>query len=106
MARGHRVTTVLDGESALARVRTQPPDLLVINQLLPKINGYQVCQRIHGDPALRHVPCLVFGDVAAPLPEIPASPTAAEGSPVCFFQTTEPERLLVKIEALLRPLAH
>jgi two-component system alkaline phosphatase synthesis response regulator PhoP len=46
---GHVVETVDTGEAALDRVRVQPPDLIVLDLMLPNLDGYQVLRRLRAD---------------------------------------------------------
>jgi adenylate cyclase len=52
--RGYRVDTAVSGEEALERVRNAPPDLLVMDIVMPGLDGYEVCRRLraHEDTAL------------------------------------------------------
>ena len=43
---GYGVSTVTDGEAALARARDDPPDLILLDVMLPKISGHEVCRRL------------------------------------------------------------
>jgi DNA-binding response OmpR family regulator len=52
---GHGVRTATDGEAALAAVRQQLPDLLLLDVMMPKLDGYQVCRAIRADPAVASV---------------------------------------------------
>ncbi len=45
-SQGHRVRTAQDGEEALARIDEKEPDLLVLDLLMPKLDGFEVCKRI------------------------------------------------------------
>jgi len=56
--KGHRVTTAPDGMAALAAMRAQRPDVLLVDIGLPGIDGYEVARRIRRDPQLGH-PLLV-----------------------------------------------
>lgn len=49
---GYEVITAEDGEAALERVREHHPELVVLDIVLPKKNGYQVCRNIKADPEL------------------------------------------------------
>jgi len=49
---GYEVITAGDGEQALALVREHHPELVVLDIVLPKKNGYQVCRNIKADPDL------------------------------------------------------
>jgi CheY-like chemotaxis protein len=50
--KGHRVTTAPDGMAALAAMRAQRPDVLLVDIGLPGIDGYEVARRIRRDPQL------------------------------------------------------
>jgi len=50
---GFRVRTVSDGEAALAAIVQEPPDLLLLDVMIPGRDGYAVCQEIRGNPAWR-----------------------------------------------------
>lgn len=65
--RGHEVSTARDGAEAIARVGAEPPDLLVIDLALPKIDGQEVCRRLKADPATRDVPILMMCSAYLPL---------------------------------------
>src|SRR5205823_12914637 len=43
---GYTVSTAADGENALAIARTRPPDLVILDIMLPRINGLEVCRRL------------------------------------------------------------
>jgi CheY-like chemotaxis protein len=58
--RGHHVTTAIDGAEAIARVGQDPPDCLVIDLALPKIDGQEVARRLKADPATRSVPIVLM----------------------------------------------
>ena len=44
--RGYRVDTAISGEEALERIRVSPPDLLVMDIVMPGLDGYEVCRRL------------------------------------------------------------
>ncbi|PKP63839.1 MAG: two-component system response regulator [Alphaproteobacteria bacterium HGW-Alphaproteobacteria-8] len=48
---GYRVTVARDGDEALAAVAAGPPDLLLLDVMIPKRDGYDVCQTIKANPA-------------------------------------------------------
>lgn len=51
MAReGYEVAVAGDGEAALQAVEARPPDLVILDVMMPKLNGFDVCQRIRADP--------------------------------------------------------
>jgi DNA-binding response OmpR family regulator len=57
---GFEVVTVTDGEAALAALASTPPDLVLLDIMLPRMNGFEVCQRIRANPEWRHVKVLML----------------------------------------------
>ncbi|WP_437995866.1 response regulator [Sorangium sp. So ce185] len=47
-----------DGESALGLLRYEAPDLILLDVVMPKVNGFDVCRRLKADPATRDIPVL------------------------------------------------
>lgn len=52
---GYDVYSALNGEKAMARVRESKPDLMFLDVMMPKKNGFEVCQEIKGDPGLSDI---------------------------------------------------
>ncbi len=52
---GYDVRTAKDGEQALAEVAREKPDIILLDVMMPKLDGFSVCQRIKSDPALSSV---------------------------------------------------
>jgi DNA-binding response OmpR family regulator len=52
---GYDVRTAKDGEQALAEVAREMPDIVLLDVMMPKLDGFSVCQRIKSDPALASV---------------------------------------------------
>ncbi|HEY5081419.1 MAG TPA: response regulator [Bauldia sp.] len=47
---GHEVRTVADGDAALAAIAEAPPELVLLDVMMPKRNGYDVCRVLRADP--------------------------------------------------------
>lgn len=48
---GYEVSVARDGEEGLASIRDELPDLVLLDVMMPKLNGYDVCQQVRSDPA-------------------------------------------------------
>jgi len=57
---GYRVVTANDGQMALTLARHERPDLIVLDLLLPEIDGLDVCRRLRQDPGLADVPIIML----------------------------------------------
>lgn len=55
-----------DGETAIRKARSAIPDLVVLDLMLPKLDGFQVCRQLRAWPETTHVPVLVVSASAAP----------------------------------------
>lgn len=55
---GHQVESVPDGEKALARLGRSGIDLVILDVLMPELDGLSVCRRMRADPALANVPVI------------------------------------------------
>jgi two-component system alkaline phosphatase synthesis response regulator PhoP len=51
---GYAVTTARDGVAALRALEAQAPDLVLLDVMLPLIDGFELCRLIRANPALRH----------------------------------------------------
>lgn len=54
------VVTAADGEEGQAKALEAPPDAIVLDLMLPKKNGYEVCAALKADPRTQHVPIIIF----------------------------------------------
>ncbi len=59
ISRRYRARQASDGQTALAMIREQRPDLILLDLLMPTLSGYGVIEAIKGDPALRDIPIVV-----------------------------------------------
>ena len=63
---GHTVLPAGDGGAGLALARREKPDLILLDLLLPKLNGYDVCNALMRDNLTRHVPILIISTLDKP----------------------------------------
>ena len=58
--KGYEVITALDGEAALEKLKTERPDLIVLDIMMPKLDGYEVCKAIKANPDTAHIPVILL----------------------------------------------
>ena len=56
-----------DGEQTLSMVAAQQPDLLLLDVMMPRLSGFEVCKRLRADPATRGIPILMITALDQPL---------------------------------------
>jgi CheY-like chemotaxis protein len=59
-ARGYRVLRATNGRQALALLRSRKPDVMLLDLIMPEMNGFEVLQEKSRDPALRSIPVIVI----------------------------------------------
>ena len=55
---GWDVTLAMDGEQALSVAAKERPDLILLDCMMPKMDGYETCRRLKQDPTLRDIPVI------------------------------------------------
>jgi class 3 adenylate cyclase/CheY-like chemotaxis protein len=58
-ANGYDIVTATDGEEALAAVRDTQPDLVLLDVMMPKLDGMEVCRRLRADASLPFIPIIM-----------------------------------------------
>ena len=91
---GHRVAVAMDGQEALKKIEANAPDVIVLDVMLPKLNGYEVCTRLKQDPRYRHIPIVMFSAKGQPADEQIGMQCGAEAYLIKPFQ---PQALLDEI---------
>ena len=59
----YKLSVALDGEAALRAVEKAAPDLLLLDIVMPGIDGYEVCRRLRADPATREIPIMFLSSL-------------------------------------------
>lgn len=96
---GHTVRTVSDGPTAIAGIRADPPDLVLLDYRMGAMNGFEVCQRIKEDPQFEHLPVLILTAESGVEDRIKGFAAGANDYLPKPFDARE---LLARVEALLR----
>jgi two-component system, OmpR family, alkaline phosphatase synthesis response regulator PhoP len=56
---GHEIVMAADGAETLQKIEQTQPDLILLDIMMPRLSGYEVCQRIRQDPAMQNIPVLM-----------------------------------------------
>jgi class 3 adenylate cyclase/CheY-like chemotaxis protein len=96
--RGYTVVAAGSGEEALAAVADRPPDLVLLDIMMPRIDGFEVCRRLREDPATRYLP-IVMITAHANEEKVKAIEAGADDFLAKPFDQAE---LLARVRSLLR----
>ena len=55
----YEVVTASDGEEGLKKAQTESPALIISDLMLPKLDGWRVCQKLKTDPRYKHIPVIL-----------------------------------------------
>jgi CheY-like chemotaxis protein len=96
---GYEVDVASDGEQALERVKAGRPALVLLDIMMPKLDGWEVCRRIKQDPDLKDTP-IIF--LSARAQEMDVRRGYATGVDAYLTKPFDPVELLDLVERVLR----
>ena len=96
---GYRVTTASTGTEGLARARNEMPNLILVDIMMPEMDGYQVCDQLRQDPQTMNVPIIMLTALDETESVVKGLRTGADDYMTKPFEIIE---LLSRIEAHLR----
>jgi len=96
---GFTVATAADGAEALNKARATPPDLIVLDLMLPEIGGLEVCKMLRRDPATAGVPIIMLTARAAEIDRVVGLEIGADDYVTKPFS---PRELVLRIKKLLQ----
>lgn len=94
---GFTVTTAENGEEALARIKTDKPELILMDVVMPGANGFQVTRAIARDPELADVPIIICSSKDQETDRIWGM---RQGAKDYMVKPVDPELLLARIASL------
>jgi CheY-like chemotaxis protein len=96
---GYNVLTAVDGKEALDTMRSENPDLVLLDLVMPFMNGAEVCEQIKNDKTLKHIPIILF--TASGNGVLTAEQIKKVGADDYIVKPFEPEELMGKVEGIL-----
>jgi len=96
---GFKVITAYDGEEALEKVKLDRPDIIVLDIMMPKINGFDVCRRLKADKSYMDIPIVILTARFQPN-DIKFSKDV--GADAYITKPFEPQALMDKLRELVR----
>ena len=96
---GFQVSAASDGSMGLAQVKKSPPDLLILDLMLPKLSGLEICKEIRRDEALNRLPILMLTARGEEADRVVGLEVGADDYVTKPFS---PRELAARVKALLR----
>ena len=96
---GYRVVVASDGEEGMLQIEERLPDLVLLDWMLPKLSGIEVCRRIRGKPETRNMPIIMLTARGEESDRIRGLDTGADDYLTKPFSMSE---LIARIRAVLR----
>ena len=97
-AAGFAIGTAANGTDALVKTRSIAPDLIVLDLMLPGLNGFDVCDSLRRDPATATVPIIMLTGMRSQFGRFAGMESGANDF---LLKPFDPEQLVAKIEKLL-----
>jgi CheY-like chemotaxis protein len=97
------VVAVSDGDQAIARLDTMPPDIVLVDVGMPGRSGYDVADHVKHTPHLSHIPVVLLTGAFEPVDEVKANAIGCDG---VLAKPFEPQNVISRVKELLgRPAA-
>jgi CheY-like chemotaxis protein len=96
---GYNVLTAAGGKEALDTMRSENPDLVLLDLVMPFMSGAEVCEQVKKDETLKHIPIILF--TASGNGAMTAEQIKKIGADDYIVKPFEPEELMGKVEGIL-----
>lgn len=97
--KGYRVLEAIDGIQALEQVRTQAPDLVVLDVMMPGKNGWEVAKELRADPATQGIGILVLTAIGETMNELTSPLYGADAYLDKPFEFADLDRMVAEVLA-------
>ncbi len=98
-AEGYRTSRAENGEDALVAVAEDPPDVIVLDWMMPRLSGIEVCRRLKVKPETRDIPVIMLSARSEEVDKVRGLETGADDYVVKPYSVTE---LMARLRAQLR----
>lgn len=95
---GYQVITCSNGLEGIRKARSESPDLVILDVMLPGLDGFEICHRLKTEPATVHLPILMF---SAKAQEIDKETGIRVGADDYLTKPAAPAEIVSRVEKLL-----
>ena len=64
---GYQVAVAQDGVEGVEKMQKEKPDLILLDVMMPRMNGFEVMEKMHQDPGLKSIPVIVISNSGQPV---------------------------------------
>jgi len=96
---GYEIIPAVDAEEAIVFLQKDTPDLILLDLLLPKMQGDELCKKLKSDDKLKHIPVILFtaSAIRTSLPE----KIKEMGADDCIVKPFDPQELISKVKKFI-----
>lgn len=101
---GYQVVTAENGREALQKVESEEPNLIILDVMMPELDGFAACQKLKSSPKHKGIPVILLTAVAKHIHETkyPLDGVLRAEAEEYLEKPTKPEDLLAVVERMLR----
>jgi len=98
-AEGYDVVTAADGEECIRKAKSEKPDIIVLDIMMPKMDGYEACKRLKTDPSTKGIPVILL---TAKGREVDRKLGSQAGADDYVVKPFSPGRLIERVEGMMK----
>lgn len=99
---GHHIVVATDGENAERMIMDEKPDLLILDIIMPRMNGFQLCRSLRSNPGFKDLPIIMITSMDR---ESDRYWGLKQGASEYLVKPVDPNLLLERVKAYLPPAA-
>jgi len=99
---GHQIVVATDGENAERMIMDEKPDLLILDIIMPRMNGFQLCRSLRSNPGFKDLPIIMITSMDR---ESDRYWGLKQGASEYLVKPVDPNLLLERVKAYLPPAA-
>jgi CheY-like chemotaxis protein len=97
----YQVIPALDGEEGFKKAKSEKPDLIYLDLFLPKVKGFDLCEKLKSDPETKAIPIIVISASGVEYLEDQCKNAGADG---CIRKPYKVQELVMKTKMLLKDI--
>jgi len=103
-SKSYEVAVAHDGQDGLKKAQAEQPNLIILDVMMPEMDGYEVCAKLKADPSYKHIPILLLTAVGEAIPTTKYTKEMGMRTEADDYipKPVEPMELVERVENLFR----